>query len=69
MYHYERIGYDHGKAAPAREPTAAKMRVNKIHSKLTNPKNQKTLSWLGAGIVAAAGGIWAVITAGTAVRR
>jgi hypothetical protein len=29
---------------------------------LSKPKNQKTLSWIGAGLVALAGGGWAVFT-------
>jgi hypothetical protein len=29
---------------------------------LTNPKNQKTLSWLGGGMVVLASGLWAVVT-------
>jgi hypothetical protein len=33
-----------------------------LWSFFTNPKNQKTLSWLGGGAVVAAGGIWAVVT-------
>jgi hypothetical protein len=46
---HQRIAYDPDKPGVA------------LWSFFTNPKNQKTLSWLGAGIVAA-GGIWAVVT-------
>ena len=36
--------------------------MRSLWSFLANPKNQKTLSWLGGGLVVAAGGIWAVFT-------
>ncbi len=29
---------------------------------LSDEKNQRTLAWLGGGLVVAAGGIWAVVT-------
>ena len=29
---------------------------------LASPKNQKTLSWLGGGLVVAATGVWAAVT-------
>ena len=29
---------------------------------LTKPNNQKTLSWLGGGLIIVAGGAWAVVT-------
>jgi hypothetical protein len=29
---------------------------------LAKPKNQKTLSWLGGGLVVVVGGIWAIVT-------
>jgi hypothetical protein len=33
-----------------------------LWSFLSAPKNKKTLSWLGAGLVVVAGGAWAVFT-------
>jgi hypothetical protein len=33
-----------------------------LWSFLTNPRNQKTLSWLGGGLVVLASGAWAVVT-------
>lgn len=33
-----------------------------LWSFLAVPKNQKTLSWLGAGVLAVAAGLWAVVT-------
>jgi hypothetical protein len=36
--------------------------MDSLWSFLAKPKNQKTLSWLGGGVVIVAGGIWAVMT-------
>jgi hypothetical protein len=35
--------------------------MGSLWSFLAKPKNQKTLSWLGGGVVFVAGGIWAVV--------
>jgi hypothetical protein len=36
--------------------------MSSLWSFLSAPKNQKTLSWLGGGLVILAGGAWAVFT-------
>jgi hypothetical protein len=36
--------------------------MGSLWSFLSASKNQKTLSWLGAGLVVVAGGAWAVLT-------
>jgi hypothetical protein len=36
--------------------------MRSLWSFLAKSENQKTLSWLGGGLVVAAGGIWAVLT-------
>ncbi len=36
--------------------------MGSLWSFLSVPRNQKTLAWLGGGLVVAAGGIWAVVT-------
>jgi hypothetical protein len=36
--------------------------MRSLWSFLTSPKNQRILSWLGSGLVVAAGGLWAVAT-------
>ena len=36
--------------------------MSSLWSFIANSKNQKTLAWLGSGLVVAAGGAWAVFT-------
>lgn len=36
--------------------------MSSLWSFIANSKNQKTLGWLGSGLVVAAGGAWAVFT-------
>lgn len=36
--------------------------MSSLWSFLSTPKNQKTLSWLGGGLVVLAGGAWAAFT-------
>jgi hypothetical protein len=36
--------------------------MGSLWSFIANSKNQKTLAWLGSGLVVAAGGAWAVFT-------